>query len=184
MTIDVSIDAGDLEHLSRAIMRLPGEIKTNAMVRAMLRISQMARTRIVQRSAEHVKLPQKVVREFTTGVFNAGGNSQTWIVRSGWVHLYKLGARQTSRGVYVRTRGSYHHAFLATMKSGHRGVFLRQPGTTMTTKKKERIRELFGPNPAHAITNNPEVYLDVIAEIIRDHLAPRVLHEIDRLLPK
>jgi hypothetical protein len=42
---------------------------------------------------------------------------------------------------------------------------------------------LFGPNPAHAITNNPEVYLDVLAEIIRDHLAPRMLHEIGRLLP-
>ena len=183
MTIEVFLDATDIEQLSKAILRLPGEIKTKAMARAMVRMRDMARTQIVKRSAAHVKLPQKVVRDFTTAVFNAGGNTQEVIVRSGWVHLYKLGAKQTHRGVYVRTRGSYRHAFIATMKSGHSGVFLRHPGTKMVGKNKEKLRELFGPNPAHAITNNPEVYLDVLAEIIRDHLAPRMLHEIGRLLP-
>lgn len=51
-------------------------------------------------------------------------------------------------------------------------------------KSRQAIRELFGANPAHAIVNNPQVYLEVLAALIEDHLAPRVLHEMDRLLPR
>lgn len=178
MTAEIFFDASEIENLSKAILRLPGSIKTKAMARAMRRMREMARTRVVNRSSEHTKLPKGVVRSLTTAAFNAGGNTQEIIVRSGWIHLYKLGATQTSRGVRVRTRGSYRHAFLAQFKSGHKGVMMRDGSSRLP------IKELFGPNPAHAITNNPEVYLDVLAEIIRDHLAPRVLHEIDRLLPR
>lgn len=174
---EVVFDASEIEALSRAINGLPDAIKTKAMASAMRRMREMARTRIVKRNAEHTKLPPGIVRKLTTAHFNAGGNTQEIVVRSGWIHLYKLGATQTSRGVRVRGRGSYHHAFLAGFKSGHRGVMMR------VGDKRLPIRELFGPNPAHAITNNPEVYLDVLAEIIRDHLAPRFLHELGRMLP-
>ncbi|MDI7864312.1 phage tail protein [Rhizobiaceae bacterium n13] len=178
MTAELRFDASELLNLSRAIKALPEAIKTKAMASAMRRMREMARTRIVKRSAEHTRLPVGVVRKLTTARFNAGGNTQDIVVKSGWIHLYKLGATQTKRGVRVKTRGSYAHAFIATMKSGHTAVAMR------VGDKSLPIRELFGPNPANAITNNPDVYLDVIAEIIRDHLAPRVLHEIDRLLPR
>ena len=177
MTAEIKFDASELEALSRAIGGLPGQIKTKAMARAMRRMRDMARSRIVKRSAEHTRLPPGIVGKATTERFNAGGNSQEVIVKSGWIHLYKLGARQTRRGVTVRGRGSYASAFIAQMKSGHRGVMMREGSSRLP------IRELFGPNPAHAITNNPEVYLDVIAEILQDHRAPRFLHELDRILP-
>ncbi|MDI7924583.1 phage tail protein [Ferirhizobium litorale] len=178
MTAELRFDASELLNLSRAINALPDAIKTKAMASAMRRMREMARTRIVKRSAEHTRLPVGVVRKLTTARFNAGGNTQDIVVKSGWIHLYKLGATQTKRGVRVRARGSYTHAFISQMASGHRAVTMR------VGDKRLPIRELFGPNPAHAITRNPDVYLDVIAEIIRDHLAPRVLHEIDRLLPR
>lgn len=44
------------------------------------------------------------------------------------VPLIAFNARQTKKGVRVRIRGAsklYAHSFIATMKSGHRGVFLR-----------------------------------------------------------
>ncbi|MGO7901589.1 phage tail protein [Rhizobium ruizarguesonis] len=178
MVAELKIDASEILNLSRAIAGLPDAIKTKAMASAMRRMREMVRTRIVKRSAEHTKLPPGVVRKLTTARFNAGGNTQDVIVKSGWIHLYKLGATQTAKGVRVRTRGSYAHAFIAEMESGHRGVMMR------TSKERLPIRELFGPNPAHAITNNPDVYLDVMADVIEEHLAPRVLHEIDRLLPR
>ena len=178
--LEVNFDASDFAQLGRAIHRLPGEIKAKAMARAMRRMRDMARTRIVRRSAERVDIPPSRVRDVTTAHFNAGGNSIDVVMASGWIPLYKLGARQTRIGVSVRMRGSYAHAFIAKMKSGHAGVMRREGAGA----PRLPIRELFGPNPAHDVTNNPEVFLEVMAELIEERLAPRVLHEIDRLLPR
>lgn len=177
--MDVHFDARELETLARAINRLPGEIKAKAMGRAMRRMRDMMRTRVVRLGAERVKIPASRIRQLTTAHFNAGGNSIDVVEKSGWIPLYKLGATETKRGVRVRGRGSYQRAFLAQMKSGHRGVFRRVKGAG-----RYPIRELFGPNPAHDITNNPDEYLELLAELIETHLAGRVLHEIDRLLPR
>lgn len=175
---EVRFDASEIATLGRAINNLPGEIKAMAMARAMRRMRDMARTQVVKRSAERVDVSQKRIRELTTAHFNTGGNTIEIVEKSGWISLYKLGATQTKSGVRVRLRGSYKSAFIAQMKSGHRGVMKRQ-GTARLP-----VRELFGPNPAHDVTNNPDVFLKVLADIIEDHLAPRVLHEIDRLLPR
>lgn len=174
----IGIDASDLAQIARAMGGLPGEIKAKVFARAMRRVSETARTRVIRRQAPRLDLSQKVIREKTTARFNAGGHTAEVVVRSGWIPLYKLGATQTSRGVRVRLRGSYRHAFIAKMDSGHRGVFMR------TTKARHPIRELFGPNPAHDITNNQAVYIEVMAEVLEEVLAPRVMHELGRLLPR
>ncbi|SMD18480.1 hypothetical protein [Rhizobium sp. RU36D] len=185
MSVDLKIDDKDLAQLRRAIERLPGEIKTKAMRRAMSRLTAMAKTRIVARNAPHTKMPPALVRAMTTGHFNAGGNSSRLVVQSGWVHLQKLGAVQTDSGVFVNLRGSYKHAFQATMKSGHVGIFARILETQMpgVKHKREQIVELFAANPAHAITKKPDIYLEVLAELIESHLFPRYAHEVTRLLP-
>ncbi|WP_133122876.1 phage tail protein [Zhengella mangrovi] len=177
MAEGIRIDAAEFLALSRAINKLPGEIKTKAMARAMRRVSTMARTRYVRRAAPRLKLPQKLIREVTTARVNAGGNTADVVIKSGWIPLYKLGAMRTSKGVRVRTRGSYRHAFIATMSSGHTGVMMR------TGPSRFPIRELFGPNPAHDITNNQDVYHELLAEVLSEVLGPRVLHELDRILP-
>lgn len=177
MGAEFHVDASDFTHLSRAIARLPEEIKVKAASRAMRRVTEMARRRIVKRSAERLDIPQATVRALTTAQMNAGGRTAEIVMRSGWIPLYKLGATQTSKGVRVRLRGSYRSAFIAKMKSGHVGVFRRQGSERLP------ISELFGPNPAHDVTNNDQVYLQVLADVIESHLLPRYLHEVDRLLP-
>ncbi len=171
-------DASEYLALSRAIRKLPEEIRAKAFARAGRRVTQMARTRYIKRASPRLKLSQAVIRKLTTARFNAGGNTSDVIVRSGWIPLHKLGATQTARGVRVRLRGSYRHAFIAKMASGHTGVMMREGNERLP------IRELFGPNPAHDITNNDAVYLEILAEVIDEAMAPRVLHEIDRLLPR
>lgn len=178
MSVEIVADATDFLYLSRAIANLPGEIKGKAAARAMRRVMEMTRTRVVRRSAERVDVPQRMVRERTTAAINFGGNSADVIMRSNWISLYKLGATQTRSGVRVRGRGSYRSAFIANMKSGHAGVFKRQG------KARLPIRELFGPNPAHDITNNPDVFMEVLAEVMEQYLTPRYLHEVERLLPR
>lgn len=170
-------DASDFEQLGRAVAKLPDQIKAKAVARAMRRVSETARSRLVKRQAPRIKLPQSIIRERTTALFNAGGNTAGVVVRSNWIPLAKLGARQTRKGVTVNLRGSYRHAFLAGMSSGHKGVMMRV-GTSRLP-----IRELFGPNPAHDITNNEEVYLQLLAEVMEEVLLPRVLHELGRILP-
>ena len=175
-------NANDFAALGRAIANLPGDIKAKAISRAMRRVADMARTRIVRRQAPRLKLPQKFIRDVTTARFNAGGNTAEVVSRSGFIPLYKLGATQTSRGVRVRGRGSYAHAFLAGMNSGHKGVFHRAAAPESMARLP--IQELFGPNPAHDITNNDDVYPAVLADVMHEVLLPRVLHEVARLLPK
>jgi hypothetical protein len=176
--MEVRFDASDFDVLGKAFARIPGEIKAKAFARAMSRMRDMARTKIVKRSAERTDLTQKLVRERTTAYFNAGSATIEVVERSGWISLYELGATQTKVGVRVRARGSYKSAFIAQMSSGHKGVMIRHG------KERLPIKELYGPNPAHDITNNPDEFLKVLAELIEEHLAPRVLHEIERLLPR
>jgi hypothetical protein len=178
MAVEIFVDASELDTLGRAIARLPGEIKTKAFARAMRRVRDVTRTRIIRRSSERTDIPVGMVRALTTAYFNAGGNSIEAVMESGWVPLAKLGARQTKTGVSVRNRGSYRSAFIATMASGHRGVMIREGAARLP------IRELYGANPAHDITNNPDEFLKVLAGVIQDHLVPRVLHELGRLLPQ
>lgn len=178
MVAELRFDASEIEQLSRAIANLPGAIKAKALASAMRRMRDMARTRIVKRSAERTDLPTRKVAALTRAAFNAGSNTIEIVEKSGWIALYDLGATQNAKGVRVRARGSYRSAFIAEMESGHRGVMKR------VGKSRLPIRELFGPNPAHDVTNNPEVFLQVLAELIEQNLLPRTLHEIDRLLPR
>lgn len=136
----------------------------------------MGVTRVVKRLAERVDVPQKMVRERTTA-YQAGGEARVH-VRSDWIPLYDIGARQTASGVMVKTRGSYRHAFIAGMKSGHVGVFRR------TTSRRLPIREQFGPNPANDIVSSPDVYEQLLVDVATTHVMPRMPHELGRILPK
>lgn len=178
MTIELHADASDFERLARCIARLPAEIRDKAASRALRRVTDMARTRIVKRSAQHVRLPVSVIRGLTASRMNFGRDATEVVMRSNWIALAKLGARQTATGVTVRSRGSYKHAFIATVGSGHEGVFEREG------KARLPINELFGPNPAHAAIKSPNVYVEVLADVMEHNLMPRYLHEVENLLPR
>lgn len=170
-------DASEIDVLGRSVARLPGEIKAKAFARAMRRMRDMARTRIVRETSRRTDLPVGMVRALTTAAFNAGGHSVEVVMKSDWIGLAKLPHQQTAEGVRVKGRGLLKSAFRAKMKSGHVGVMIRSGSERLP------IRELFGPNPSHDITNNPDEYVKVLAQLIEEHLAPRVLHELGRLLP-
>ncbi|HEV2501466.1 MAG TPA: hypothetical protein VGV39_00225 [Mesorhizobium sp.] len=167
-------DASDFLRLSRAIAKLPHEIRAKAANRALRRIEAMAKTRVARRSAERIKAPVgKVKQRIGSGRLSA--DALEFKVRSEWLRLIDLGARQTAQGVTVRGRGSYRSAFIASMRS--RGVFMREG------KARGPVNELFGPNPANDMNNHPDVFAAVLEDLIASHLLPRVLHEIEYLLP-
>jgi hypothetical protein len=173
--MEIRFDASELAQLGRVFQRIPAEIKARAFNRAMGRMRDMARTRVVRQSAERTDLPPSIVRAITTAKVVGGGAALEIAERSGWIALSRLNAKQNSKGVAVRGRGSIRHAF--KLKSGSGAVMIREGD------ERYPIKELFGPNPAHDIVNNPDEFLPILVELIEDHLAPRVLHEIERLLP-
>lgn len=79
------------------------------------------------------------------------------------IPLIKYGARQTAKGVSVSVKGGRKviaHAFIATMSSGHEGVFLRTDKSHKKVTRKGKtyysglpIKELFGPSIPSAFAN-------------------------------
>lgn len=96
-------------------------------------------------------------------------------VRGGAVGLIAYPHRQTKRGVSVEVnrgkRTLIAGAFIATMKSGHRGIFVR------TTKKRLPIRELLASRPVDALLHEGE------AEAVQVRGAASMAATFGRLLP-
>ncbi|MEO8806599.1 MAG: phage tail protein [Burkholderiaceae bacterium] len=91
------------------------------------------------------------------------------------IPLIQYGARQTAKGVTVNVlngRKLIPGAFIATMPTGHRGVFVLQPGGKHKKVQKGGkaswhqlpIRELYGPAIPDALAN--QAVRDVVQELI------------------
>ena len=97
------------------------------------------------------------------------------------------GVRQTGKGVTVRMRKDkprklFRGAFLATMKSGHRGAYMRKPGGFRRTRGRPHtsspnlpLLELLGPNDQTIFGEN----LDDLVRLSDDLLQERLQREID-----
>lgn len=93
------------------------------------------------------------------------------------IPLQYFKARQTKRGVTYALKGSRNRipdAFLATMKSGHPGVFKR------TTKKRLPIVELYGPSLGHVFAK----YRPMGLARTKDAFDTAFAHEWERAMGK
>lgn len=174
MNLQIVADGSDFARLAKAFAKLPDEIRATVARRALREVEQRAKTQIVRRSSERIKAPVRKIAERVATVRLT--DDLEFRVRSEWLRLIDLGARQTRSGVSVRMRGSYKSAFIATMNST--AVFKREG------RARGPVDELFGPNPASDMVNHPATFEDVLADVIEAHLVPRALHAIDRLLPR
>ena len=184
MSVEMYVDSSDFSRLSTKLAHIPAEIKAKAFSRALRRVRNMAKTQVVRRAAKDSGLRYSDVNKITRA-FNTGSDTARIVMRAGWIPLYKLGAaRQTGRGVSVRKWGAHKGAFIATMRTGHTGVFVRVSGTRMEKKNKEQIRELWGPNPVSNVLRDDEKYLRVLSKVMQENFVPRVEHEINRILSR
>ena len=82
--------------------------------------------------------------------------------------------KQVKRGISIRVknerpRKTIRSAFIATMKSGHRGVYIRENTTPLP------IRELYGS----AVIEVDQDFMDEIAEIAQNKLLETFRHEFE-----
>jgi len=102
------------------------------------------------------------------------------------IPLIEFNARQTKKGVTAnvkRGRKLWPGAFIATMSTGHTGVFTHKPG--MQTGKRGKpihnrtIREEFGPGVPSQFGNTK--IMAGLKEFARDEFIKRAAHEFKRL---
>lgn len=101
--------------------------------------------------------------------------SATVLGRGAPIALYKFKARQTRKGVSASawgTRRVYPGTFIATMKSGHTGVFRR------TGPKRFPIKELWGAGIAKTMAQ------DAVLEALRVEAQDRLLVNVTRQLKR
>jgi hypothetical protein len=141
---DTAVDAALRDYPKKA---------TRAMVRAMNRAVTSGRALMVQRIASDSGLKSGVIRK-AIAVRNATAQSLEARIAVGLKRIPLIDfnargpepSRGKGRGVSYRLtggKGRVPMGFIATMKSGHRGVFVR------SQKSRLPIHELFGPSLGH-----------------------------------
>ncbi|MEM9970397.1 MAG: phage tail protein [Pseudomonadota bacterium] len=176
MPIGFDINAADFARLGHDFNRLPAEVKQVVFARAFRRVGTMTRTRVIRHNAKRIKIPQKHVRKRTSKLQGTGGTRRIR-VESGWISLGELGARQGARGILTPGRSQVRSGFMATVGGGHRNAFRRVGAARLP------IQKLYGPNPANDIATSPRVYEALLQDVMKSHMAKRMLHELTRILP-
>jgi hypothetical protein len=118
------------------------------------------------------------------------GNLTARVTASGNpIPLSAYGARQTAKGVSVDVlhgRKVITHAFIATMPSGHKGVFVRVGAQHKKTTKGSRtvwsglpIKELFGPSVPDGMAN--AAVQETLQRLVLEKFPDILRQQIDRL---
>lgn len=160
-----------------------------AIARALNRTAASARTVLTKDVSEDMALRQATVREqIRITQADEDHPTATVSVRGARIPLIEFGARgpEPSRGKgrgvsYSTGRGRRRlpHAFIATMRSGHRGVFERHPTKVMRTQRQGRkprpaIVEKFGPSLPHVFAK----HLPAGAQRAGEQLLKNLEHEL------
>jgi hypothetical protein len=160
----------NIEEVSAKIDQFAELVSTIVAARAANKLSDQAQTAGFRKVAEVYDVGPRVMEKYATErTATPGVPSAAIIVKGKGFPLSAFNPRQTRQGVSVRIKGRrvlIRHAFIATMPSGHRGVFARgkygahfQFGAgTRHVKRHGKstelpIAELFSFAPADAFSN-------------------------------
>lgn len=165
MHITVEMDAQALLNLLKV---LPKEVIPIATARALNKTATSAKSGAVKTMAQQIGIAQKEVRPFVR-LQKANRlclDTVLFVAKDRRLPLIKIDprAQQNRTGITYRGSGSARrsisHAFIATMPSGHRGIYARKPGAGRLP-----IRELFGPS-LYYVFKQPVVQ-NVVEQVIK-----------------
>lgn len=153
LKLDIRADVRDVDRALSGIKHGTATVVTRAANKA-IRTARTAAVRGIARDVPGLK--QKRVRAAMRISF---ANVHYWtsaVSATGLrIPIIDLGARQTQRGIMHRAQDGRRlipSAFIATMESGHRGVFMRKgpkramKGGRYAGKQRQPIVELYGPS--------------------------------------
>lgn len=169
MSLSVAMDTAEFDKMV-AGLRKPELDKAVAM--ALADTQRNTKTKAASAIAKHMGAKSAGVKEAIDLPFVAVGQYQADIKASKRpIPLINFKVRQTAKGVSTTAWGKttqIHGAFIATMKSGHRGVYRR------TSSHRTPIKELWGPTVLGTFVT-PEV-----AAIIQETMKKRIAYNLAR----
>jgi hypothetical protein len=176
LEIELELDEAKLRELTKLLEAVPRGVP-RALTSAINKTLSRLRTIEARAVRDELNLPygeilQRIALRKATSTTLAGS------VRTSRkaVPLIKYGAKQTAAGVSVRCRRSkgpetIHGAFIATMPSGHVGVFKRAPDAThrkvinvktgRRVSESLKINEQYGPTVVGVLAHKPGM-IDVL----------------------
>lgn len=186
VTIETLVDPAQAE----LILKDYPERSTRALVRGLNRGIASARTFMVRSISADTRLKSSTVRE-ALPMQNATAARPEAKLRASLkrIPLKQFNARQTRSGVSARLPGGsgrYPHAFLATLKSGHEGVFQRvKPSRSRaglpSPSNALPIYELYGPSLGRVFAKYRAGALARGEEMVRKNLAHELQFEASTL---
>lgn len=182
-------------NIAQVLARMEGyqrDTLDKAVVNALNRCAEMAKTeaaRQIKDKGYNFKA-SKIKEVIAIKRASTGHLTATLRVKRKPTPLIDFDARQTKKGVSVKVqkkRAVIEHAFIATMPTGHRGVFVRKDGGKRIYRHKGGkvvssqlpIRELYGPSVGGAYAN--EQIQAAMARSIAENFEARLRHELTRL---
>ncbi|WP_419692229.1 phage tail protein [Burkholderia gladioli] len=177
----------DVKGITAAMTRYVGE-QQKAVVRALNKTAMQARTAaaVEVRSAGY-NIKSSAIKKSFTIIRASRGNLVVVLKATGRpIALVNYGARQGKNGVSVQVktgRTVLRHAFIATMRNGHTGVFERKGNAHKKVMRNGKvfrsglpIKELFGPSIPQSLAND-SVEKALMAKI-REKFPQILRHEI------
>jgi hypothetical protein len=143
--LDIQADPAQLRRIAALLTGVRNGL-AKVVTRAINRTATSARSRAVKALAKATGRKQKDLRQ---DVRLLRASWTKWRARlffdSKGVPLIELDPRQTAAGVSTTGKGGrtlLRHGFIATMPSGHRGVFVREPKGGGTVRQRDERRAL------------------------------------------
>ena len=160
MSIDIQFNY-DSSILDKKIDSLNREVLPNAIARASNRTMLAARTLSTKKIREGYNIKSNDIKDRIeiSQVFPNSTNLSSLVgsikIKKEGISLSKFGASQTSKGVSFRVtkkRKTIKGAFIAKMKSGFVGVFVKDGDNTKSGKKS--IRPLYSTSPVDVFNSD------------------------------
>jgi hypothetical protein len=184
----------NIMQIAREFEDLQDKVKTKAIVRALNRTADQAKVHAARQIRDAgYKLPVGQIKAGIRVVKASAAQQTAALVCKGRpIPLINFSARETAKGVSVSVKGGRKTilgAFVATMPTGHRGVFQRVGSSHKRTVKGGKvvwsglpIKELYGPSLPSAFAN--EVVQSSLQKFIAEKFGANFSHELDYLMGK
>jgi minor tail protein Z (GPZ) len=180
--LEVRVDTSGLEKMGRAFRELSLDAREKAEVRAINHVGNKAFTVMGRTMAKTMGMKVGEAKASMKKRYASAGSPAFRIVAKGsYLTLFRFGGRQTKRGASSAAWGKrrvYAHSFVARMPSGHTGIFKRMPGSEMASRKKEKIKEMWGPAfPVEMVKGDTKLAFE---RLVDTDLLSRFEHELTR----
>lgn len=182
----ISISVQDnFKQVAIKLFELRNDVLEKAKIRALNKVAAQAKVAASKEiRATGYNMKAAAIKQKITIKRASSGNAVVVIKCSGRpIPLIQFGARETRAGVSVSVkhgRKIIRHAFVATMPSGHQGVYVRVGNQHKKISGKWHglaIKELFGPSIPAAFGN--EIVQAALVRLVREKFPTILEHEIN-----